>query len=339
MRIGYNPNKDVKIEQSEYCHQVLIPVHIPNFEGYFKESFQIFQLCLESLFATCHKKTFISVVNNGSHREVVSYLDDLYAQGKIHEIIHTCGIGKANSILKGLVGHNFPLVTISDSDVLFCSGWQQETVKIFNAFPKAGMVGITPQFKTFELGCGNILVEKFFSKNLKFTKVKDPEALKKFYESIGWDTNYNQDYLKYNLSIQHKNAEALLGSGHFVATYKKAIFETVIQHANFKLGGDALKYFDVLPLKKGLWRLMTTANYAFHMGNTLEDWMHDEIKKTSNVNSEEVLFYTENKKIKNISSVAYFLKSRLPVRLFSIPIVKRTFYKLKGLPKEMIARY
>ena len=35
MRIGFNPNKDKLQSILEYTHQVIIPVYIPNEEGYF----------------------------------------------------------------------------------------------------------------------------------------------------------------------------------------------------------------------------------------------------------------------------------------------------------------
>ena len=119
MRIGYNPHKDKPQDKSEYTHQVIIPVYIPNFDGYFKDSFEIVQQCLNSLFFTSHNKTFFTVVNNGSCKEIADYLNQLFEQQKIHEVIHTENIGKLNSVMKGLVGNNIRLVTISDSDVLF----------------------------------------------------------------------------------------------------------------------------------------------------------------------------------------------------------------------------
>ena len=41
MRKGFNPNKDKKIRSSEYIHQVIMPVHIPHFENYYRDSFEI----------------------------------------------------------------------------------------------------------------------------------------------------------------------------------------------------------------------------------------------------------------------------------------------------------
>ena len=203
MRVGSNPHKDKETSNVNYLHQIVIPVYIPEFEGYFKDSFQILQLCVNSLLNTIHNKTFVTVINNGSCLDIRKYLDDLLASNKIHEVIHTENIGKVNAVLKGISGNNIPFVTITDSDVLFCSSWQEETMKVFHSFKKAGVVGITPQFKTYETNCGNILFENLFSKMLKFTEVEQPVELAKFYESIGWSKDYNQDYLKYTLSIEN----------------------------------------------------------------------------------------------------------------------------------------
>lgn len=338
MRVGYNPHKDKEHKIEDYLHQIVIPVFIPNLEGYFSQSLQVFEYCLESLWATVHEKTFITIVNNGSCKEVKEYIDTNHKNGKIHEVIHTVNVGKLNSVLKGLVGHNFPLVTISDSDVLFCSGWQQATSDVFINFPKAGVVGLTPQFKMFENGCGNVIAENLFSKVMQFSKVKNPKALELFYESIGWDTNYNHDYLKYTLAISNNQCEALIGTGHFVATYKKSLFDEVTSYVGYKMGGNSEGYLDVAPLQKGLWRLCTAENYAYHMGNVPEDWMKDELQRSKAAfHSEPVSF--ETVPLSSVSSFEYLLKHRLFAKIFSNKRFKKWFYILKGLPKEMIDNY
>ena len=338
MRIGNNPHKDKETTHANYLHQIVIPVYIPNLEGYFKDSFQILQLCVNSLLETIHDKTFVTIVNNGSCLEIQNYLDNLYSNHKIHEIIHTENIGKLNAILKGISGNNIPYVTISDSDVLFCSNWQEETMKVFYNFNKTGVVGITPQFKTYETNCGNVLFENYFSKKLKFTQVEQPLELEKFYESIGWTKDYNQDYLKYTLSIENSNCKAIVGSGHYVATYKKVVFTEMPTFIGYKLGGTSEAFLDKISLKYGLWRLTTTRNFAFHMGNVIENWM-SEIKSnnTTNFNFE---LYTENRKIKNISNIEFFIKNKLFNRLcFSKRFFKKLFYMNFGLPKLMRNKY
>ncbi|MEO5775555.1 MAG: glycosyltransferase family 2 protein [Flavobacterium sp.] len=338
MRKGLNPHKDKQQEKSEFIHQVIIPVYIPNQQGYFKDSFRILQICLESLFKTAHSKTFISVIDNGSSNEIKEYLDSLFTSQKIHEVIHTANIGKLNSIVKGLVGNNIELVTISDSDVFFLENWQNETVKIFNAFPKAGVVGVVPQFRVFSHLCGNLISENFFSKKLKFTEVKNPEAMKKFFHSIWGEDSFNPVHLKWNLTIENKKDIAVVGSGHFVATYKKSIFQETRTYFDFKMGADTEKYLDEMPLKKGLWRLTTNDNYAYHMGNAFEDWMQETLDKIAPNNVKpEILLPTRD--VKDSSKIDYFTKNRLFMKFFSNKTVRRFFYKIKGLPKDEIANY
>ena len=250
MRVGFNPHKDEPLEKTKYLHQVIIPVYIPNFEGYFRDSFTILKHCLNSLFHSIHEQTMITVVNNGSCKEVVEYLNHLFENHKIHEIIHTENLGKLNSILKGLAGNNIELVTISDADVLFLKNWQEETVGVYNNFPKAGVVGIVPQIRMFEYFSSNLIFENWFSKNLKFTELKNPEAFKKFYHSIGWKEDYNPDYTRWALSIAKKDFRALVGSGHFVATYRKELFDEIKTYLGYKLGADSERYLDQKPSKK-----------------------------------------------------------------------------------------
>lgn len=336
MRVGFNPHKDQAQEQSEYLHQIVIPVYIPNQEGYFKDGFKILQLCLESIFSTIHDKTFVTIVNNGSGDFVNDYLDELLKSGKIHELIHTKNIGKLNAILKGLAGNNIELVTISDADVLFLPYWQKETTKVFSQVTKAGAVGIVPQFKMYEANCGTTIFDNFFNKKLKFIPVKNSNALIRFYDSIGWDRNYNQDYLKYNLGLEvNTDLTVLIGSGHFVTTYKKDMFQEITTYLGYKLGGSSEGYLDKAPLKKGYWRLTTQDNYAYHMGNTIEGWMEIESQQGS---VKECLSF-DFCKSKTVSSICYFIKNRVFAKFISIKWMVKLFLKWKKLPQEMIAKY
>jgi hypothetical protein len=339
MRLGFNPHKDTLNEKTVYNHQIIIPVYIPNQEGYFKDSFKVFRICLESLFKTVHDTTFITIVNNGSCREVISYLDELFVSNKINELIHTENIGKLNAILKGLAGNEIELVTIADSDVLFLNNWQNETVNVFNSFPKAGVVGIVPQFRTFGYFCGNLIVEQFFSKKLKFSPVKNVEGLKKFYYSLGWkEEDFNKNHLELTLTLESNSKTAVVGSGHFVATYKKEIFNDIRTYIEHKLGGESEKYLDKILLKFGLWRLTTYDNYAYHMGNVYEEWM-DETLNSFEEESVKAISLTKTRTLKREGKIWYYLKNVLFVKFFKKRKYKKLFYQFKGMPKQMIGKY
>lgn len=339
MRQGYNPHKDQEQEQTKFTHQIVLPVFIPNEEGYYKDAFRILQLCIQSLLLTIHDQTFVTIINNGSCLKIARYLDDLFSESKIHELIHTENIGKLNSVLKGLTGNSIALVTIADSDVMFCSGWQQATLDVFNNFPKAGVVGLTPQFKMFENGCGNVLFDTLFSDSVRFSEVVDPNSLERFYESIGWDKNYNHDYLKQNLSITKKKGSALIGSGHFVATYRKSIFAEITTYIGYKMGGNSEGYLDEAPLKKGFWRLTTNANYAFHMGNVMEEWMNIFVKELPQNENADNITPLLPIKLPRVSKTSYFIKIRLFSKLFSIRLLRKWYFRFKKLPSSMIEKY
>ncbi|WP_428225729.1 glycosyltransferase family 2 protein [Flavobacterium sp.] len=338
MRVGLNPHKDKPIVSVDYTYQVVIPVYIPHFNDYFKESFQVLKLCLESLFKTVCKKTYITLVNNGSCAIVKEYLDELSLEGKINEVIHTSNIGKINAILKGVVGHSTELVTISDADVLFLPNWQRETIKVFNQLEKVGVVGIVPQFCTFKSKCENIIFENLFSRKLKFLPVKNQEALIRFYDSIGWKRDYNKDYLKYTLGLElNSECKVILGSGHFVSTFRRVALKEIETYLPFKLGGPSEEYIDGLPLDYDLWRVTTYDNYAYHMGNVVEDWMltidyenHDKHKENG---------IQDIKAITNTCKKWFQFRNKIFKYLFMNKTILSFFYKKWGLPSASVKNY
>lgn len=338
MRVGTNPNKINDAIISDYLHQVIIPVYIPNQEGYFKDAFEIFKLCLESLFKTSHSKTFFTIVNNGSCCEVKEFIDQLLLKEKIHEVIHTTNVGKLNAVYKGLVGNNIELVTIADADVLFLNNWQSETVKIFDKVPKAGVVGIVPQFNMFKSNTENVIYSNLFNSKLKFLPVKNPEALQNFYDSIGWKRTYNKDYLKYALGLEvSNNLKLLLGSGHFVATYKRAIFNSIQLFSDYKMGGKSLNYLDTRPLQKDYWRLTTYDNYAYHMGNVIEPWMNELMSTISQHEDVESRFgfFVAN----SLSSKWILFRNKVFKKLIMNKVILRLFYKKWQLPKSSLKKF
>ena len=279
MRTGFNPNKDKPQQASDFWHQLVIPVYIPNQEDYFKDSFEIFKICLESVQKTSHDRTFITVVNNGSHEGVRTFLDQQLAAGKIHELIHSPNIGKLNAIVKGVNGHDFQLVTISDADVLFLDHWQQATYELFNDFPKAGAVAPLSFPSFLKYFTAPVWAKYWSSGRLKFQAVEDVKSLKDFAESINNPNFYKPAQLEKQLVLQSNGNTAGVGSGHFVNTYRGSIFEPPVgKHSGYQLGGGSeTKFVDAPVVAKGGYRLSTTKGYARHMGNTLAPWMQNQL--------------------------------------------------------------
>jgi hypothetical protein len=240
--------------------------------------------------------------------------------------------------LKGLVGHNTELVTIADADVLFLPNWQSETIKVFRKIPKAGVVGIVPQFCNFKGKSENVLLANFFTKKIQFLPVKNKEALMHFYDSIGWKRDYNPDYLKHTLGLNiSDDFKVIIGSGHFVSTYKRAAIQNIKTYIPFKLGGSSEGYLDSLPLAQDYWRLTTYDNFAYHIGNVPEEWMYDIVNKEKGIPLKEVNYDFQTNKVVNATWVAF--RNKLFRRIIMNEKVMPFLYKKWGLPKESIKKY
>ena len=326
MRIGANPNKNVVHNRSEFFHQIIIPVFIPNEEDYFKDSFIILKYHIESLIKTVNSKTYITVVNNGSCNNVKMYIDELFYNKLIQEVIHVENIGKVNAVLKGIVGHSFPIVTITDCDVMFLTDWQKSVYNIFDAFPKVGVVGLTPMLKMSYYLTSNVIFDNLFSKKMKFSKILNPDAMQNFYRSIGRENDFLEDKNKKYLTIKKNNTIACVGSGHYVATYKGDIFNTVTKFSNFKLGGDIEFQIDKLLLDKDYWRLTTFDNYAYHLGNTFESWMKPKLETLEKSKIEKLNLFKVGKKIYPFN---FFLKIYIFQKIINKNIFRIWFEKHK----------
>ncbi|WP_051935769.1 glycosyltransferase family A protein [Salegentibacter sp. Hel_I_6] len=332
MRKGLNPNKD-KTGGINYLHQVIIPIYIPNQEGYFEESLQVLEICIESLLRSSRPYTFISLVNNGSCSEVEEYILDLYKEGKVQEIIVSANIGKYNSIIKAVSGHNIPLVTISDADVFFKENWQEETYKIFQNFKKVGVVGLIPQFLSYQSHSENLLFDYSFSSKLKFANVKEPEALAGFYESIGWKPNYPKERLKFTLYLNNGGFEAIVGSGHVVASYRREILQDLAQFNPFKMGGNSEELLDETAPKKGYYRFTTPKNMAFHLGNKLDNKFLEKMNLGNNFTIKEESFPDIPAFIYPGFNWAYFLKRKLIQLILKSHKLRMLYLKQLGMPE------
>lgn len=337
MRIGVNPQKNVKSEEQAFYHQIIIPVYIPNQEGYFKDSFAIFKFCLESLFRTCHEKTYYTIVDNGSCTEVSKFLKSLQEEGKLQELITTDNIGKINAVFKGVSGHSFPLVTITDADVLFLSGWQEETYRVFNAFPKAGFVSPVPIPKLLKYHTYGPIMKYLFSGKLQFTTPEDPQALLDFASSIENKDFYKKVHLDNYLTITTDSVKAVLGAGHFVATYRREVFTPLKEHYTpYKLDPKSDRPFLDQPVSdRGYWRLATAKNLAYHMGNVVEDWMSEVLNELESGECKVRPELAKPVKRTFLDTIQRFIYHKFLLRR---PIWK-WFLKRKGLSKKEAKLY
>ena len=340
MRVGSNPevkNKDIVINA---YHRIIIPVYIPNFEGYFSELLEVFKLCLESLLKTVHSKTRITIFNNNCHPLVKEYIDSKYAETNlIDQVFHSKeNLGKVNAILASSQGNLEPLITITDADVLFKNGWQNATETIFNEFEEAGMVSPVPSPLAYNNLTANNWFYAFFKGKLFFKDVKDVLALKRFDDSLGNKTKmYKNMHLEKFLVIKNRkrNSEAVMGCGHFVATIRREVFDKGSNEPAFikVSNGVETKFIDLPNQTLGFLRLATTENFAYHMGNCTEKWMYDEFNNLHKNDLDAFKTIDKINSFKTNNSFQIFI-GKVCSRLISKKPIKRFLFKRLGMNSD-----
>ncbi len=333
MRIGNNPEKEQNILEVDAYHRVVIPVYIPNLtEAYFQDGLKILKLCFSSLLKTIHPKTKVSIINNASCEEVVVYLESLYQQNEVIDQLFNSKInlGKVNALYAAIKSNLEPIITIADADVMFLPNWQQEVENTMLAFPECGMVSPVPSSIAYRGKYLNSTVfYAFFKGKLRFENVKSPEGLVKFQESVGREM-YNKNHLEKYLVVSNKKGEAVIGCGHFMATFRAEVFQKAPNDiCKFKIvGGSENNYLDKPNDVGGYLRLATLRNYGYHLGNKKEDWMDD---KLDEINTSKITHHTI-KSLPELKSIGSFNHKigRIIHEIFFKRLKKR-YFRYKGM--------
>lgn len=326
-----NPQKaERKITMTTH-HRIVIVVYIPNEEGFYENSIEVFKTCLDSLIETSNSNAAITVVNNGSFEKVETLLNLFLKEKKIDTLIsHNINIGKIDAQIGAARASREKYITLTDADILFVKGWQEKVEEVFASFKNVGSVSPIPVRTGVFAGTSSVL-KQILLKKLKFYYSAIPENFinyNRFLESINWDLDTNENN-KWPV-VETNGIKAIVGSAHQVLTIDRDIlFTTSPSNPSLTLvgGNSEHTYVDVPIDKSGKLRLSTFNNFAFHMGNNVEGWMRtineNNIKKEnfkSVVLSSTLSSDLFNSKSKN---KFYVLKKMIVKKLFSI------FYKSK----------
>jgi len=298
MRIGSNPNNHKKIEeQTQVSHRVIIPVYIPNLEGYFADAFEVFKVCVQSLLKTINSDTKVTVISNGSTAVVNDYIYNLWEEKKIDKaVFNKENEGKMNAIISETRASFEAFITYSDADVFFDKNWLLNTYEAFRDVPKLGYVSMSPALNNYAQ-CNYTLLENLFlvlKKKRSIKQVCQPIDVEHFQYSIGKTKEQIEALKNKPIFTIGKAQKYLIGAGHFCCTIRKHPTLSFVpkNKCNYSVsGGSEAVYLDIPFDKTGLWKLSTTKAYVWHMGNVLEKkWAVSKLQSIESFEEKEFSF-------------------------------------------------
>lgn len=299
MRTGKNPAKTGLPAYTPHRLGVALILYIPFTEGYFEHSLEIFRYQVESLRAATTEPFDLLVFDNGSCPLVVSKLQELQASGWIDWLIlsrHNMGkAGAWNWIFSAMPNE---LICYADSDVLFRPGWLQASLEVLEAFPKAGMVAAQPNFYDVMEGQGQAHQALHKDEGYEFGAYHPaPEIVEEYLVGINADEE---------LADRFRSTAAGSGAGLPAVTHRSSGVQAVLgaSHMQFIIPRTTARQVTPLPATKGLLRRETMSldyrtdelgylhlsvlkPYVFHMGNTVNERLRQEVAEITGAGESE----------------------------------------------------
>ncbi|RXG12331.1 glycosyltransferase family A protein [Leeuwenhoekiella aestuarii] len=280
MRNGVNPEKFKNEVLPVFLHRVIVPVHIPNLiDEYYSNQYAVFKQFLGELIKTINPQTTaITLINNNSCNEIAELIEKwCLAIDKL--VVYKENRGKVFPILQEARTAAEPFVTIADADVLFYPGWEQAVFQVFASCAKAGVVAPLPSPALAFYENSSIFLGEYFSGGIAYEKVMRDADAAIYLKGMGNDSLLNRAHKNHSWKDYQyvlKDTNAIIGCGHFVATYRSSLFKGTYKYPKLKFkNGLEREYIDRLSDHKGYYRLSTIETYAYHMGNILDAYLPD----------------------------------------------------------------
>lgn len=280
MRLGVNPEKFKGEKNVKKQHRVIVTFYIPNVsDEYYVEGVDVLDVCLESLMNTINfETTCVTLINNNSEASINLIIDKYISKGQIDKyVLYSENKGKVYAVMNEIRGIYEPFVTISDADVLFIKGWEKAVFNVYKNFDKAGVVAPLPCSNLAFNHNNSVFFDNILAFSIKKNKIVADRDCDIYLEGLGNDSLLNRNNRNFNWRthqyyLKNKNEVAILGAGHFVATYRTILISNCYHYPEFKFfNGYEDQFIDNKADIKGYYRLSLPKTFAYHIGNRLDE--------------------------------------------------------------------
>jgi hypothetical protein len=282
MRTGENPAKRIIPAFRPERVGVALLVYIPEQSGYFEQSLQVLDLQIDSLRANTGQPFNLLVFDNGSCAEVKVELLRWQAQGRVDMLFSsTHNHGKAGAINWIFGAMTNELIVFSDSDVFFRQGWLEESLKIYAAFPKAGMVAAQPCFyDTLKGGAAApaLLDPAEFE---RFDYAPSREVVAEYVKGLGFGEEVIEKYIHKTLpAVRARTSQvsAVLAGTHMQFMISRDAARQIIPlQADWALSPEEDLALDQKVDAQGFLHLSVLTPHVVHMGNNYDPALRAEL--------------------------------------------------------------
>jgi hypothetical protein len=281
VRTGSNPAKDQPELPPYGRHRIIVPIYVPALTGYFEHALETLELCLDSLRHTASGRATITLIANQCAPEVLRRLEEHRAEGWVDQlVINRTNRGKVDSVVSAVRGSFEELITLSDSDFLFVPGWLEAVEQIFAGFPECGAAS---PFPTPHLAFGYTaatLWGAWLKGELAREAVVDEADFSRFEASIQNPWLFNPEVRSRQLVVKRGGLTVCVGCDHSLFTMHRRVVGGIPPEAALRALGMERQWLDEPPDRLGFWRLSSARAYAYHMGNSPEEWMYAELERS-----------------------------------------------------------
>lgn len=339
MRVGKNPFKGTGGSGRAYNTErvtVCTLVYIPNFEGYYRNRFDVLKISLASLIHHTPEEHDLLVFDNGSCPEVIEYLTDLHRRNIIDFLFlsgHNLGYnGALNFIYSVAPGE---IIAYGDDDVFYHPGWMSACLEILERFPKVGYVTGCPvknnygihDLSTMSAPVQTVgITKKPFAWNEKWDEIHC--------QSLGSDwEQWKKKYAAITVPLyEYKDQEALAVSTHFQYVFYKDVKHVFLPfHVGHLMSSELndpqfnmLMQLDKKLDDSGYLKLSTTGWFTEHLGNTVS------VRALQLVEKYKLDLQVDMRRKSN------GVMHKIVFRLLSLPLIKNFFHWLYRFSFDVI---
>jgi glycosyltransferase involved in cell wall biosynthesis len=345
MRVGKNPYKHKSGKFTPATVGIVSLVYIPFLNGYFEHSLEVLRVHLESLLLTKTGKSNLLVFDNGSCEEVTDYLQGEHKRGLIDWLV----LSNHNMSKVGAINWTFSVLenqylAFTDSDVLFRPGWLEKCLELFKQFDKAGIVGAQPPFY-------DLLKEDFLSPELirqdenyqVDEMIPDQRWVMEYCSGLGLpeeECNYYKTKPLLRVMPQSGEGEAWVGASHVLFLIPRELGKAILPlPVSGRLMPADEREINRRPEDLGYWQLSTMDAYYYHMGNTLNDLVMQEMANLRKEKSPQVGTVQNEESSEMRRGVKGAMIKLLGWLMGKIPSLRKLFSRIYGFFFRLVEDY